>query len=378
MSDAHQSRLEALRAGWLSPLEADRHPGPSGAQGLTEGVDGLLVSTPSNVYYLSGFHGSAGMIVVTRERALLCSDFRYRLQAAKQAPDYEFGEVERGLLKGVGEYVGRLGVRRLGYESAHLTCQAREQLAAASGEVELVPVEGAVEQLRAVKSAEEVAPMREAAKLADQAVAHMVTLMQPGAKEREIALEGEFLMRWRGAEAAAFSVIVASGPNGALPHAEPTDRELQLGDLVVVDIGARVSGYCSDMTRTFCVGEVLEKGREIYDVVYRAQRAAAAEVRAGAGCRELDAVARTLITEAGYGENFGHSLGHGVGIDVHEGPRLAKDVETRLAAGNVVTVEPGIYLAGYGGVRLEDMVLVTEDGAEILTEYPMAAELPIL
>ena len=360
MSDAHQSRLEALRAG------------------MSEGVDALLVSTPSNIYYLSGFHGSAGMIVVTRARARLCSDFRYRLQACKQAPDYEFVEVERGLLKGVGEYVGTLGVTRLGYEPTQMTCQARDQLAAATASVELLPVEGAVEQLRAVKSAEEIAPMREAARLADQAVAHMVSLMQPGAKEREIALEGEFLMRWRGAEAAAFSVIVASGPNGALPHAEPTDRELQLGDLVVVDIGARVNGYCSDMTRTFCVGEVLEQGREIYDVVYRAQRAVLAQVCAGAVCGELDAVARTLITEAGYGENFGHSLGHGVGIDVHEGPRLAKDVETKLAAGNVVTVEPGIYLAGYGGVRLEDMVVVTADDAEVLTEYPMAAEVPIL
>jgi Xaa-Pro aminopeptidase len=196
--------------------------------------------------------------------------------------------------------------------------------------------------------------------------------------EREVALQGEFLMRRKGAEAAAFDVIVASGPNGALPHAEPTERVLQPGDLVVVDIGARVQGYCSDMTRTFAVEEASAQAREVYAIVYRAQRAAMSQVRAGASCGALDAVARDIITEAGHGENFGHSLGHGVGVDIHEGPRLARDIETQLTAGNVVTVEPGIYLPDRFGVRLEDMVLVTEEGAETLTQYPMAEELPIL
>jgi Xaa-Pro aminopeptidase len=360
MSQAHQSRLEALRVS------------------LAEDIDGLLISTPSNLYYLTGFHGSAGLALVTRDQARLYSDFRYRLQAAQQAPDYEFTEVARGLLKGVGEQLRALGLQSVGYESAHLTCQALAQFGEAAVGVELAPVEGAVERLRAVKSPEEVDLMRTAAQLADEAVARMVTLMRPGAVEREIALEGEFLMRRNGAEATAFSVIAASGPNGALPHAEPTRRELQLGDLVVVDIGARVQGYCSDMTRTFAVGEASEQARAVYGIVYRAQRAALAQVKAGAVCGELDAVAREIIAEAGYGENFGHGLGHGVGIDVHEGPRLARDVETQLEAGNMVTVEPGVYLPDRFGVRLEDMVLVAEDGAETLTGYPMAEELPVL
>jgi Xaa-Pro aminopeptidase len=360
MSQAHRSRLEALRAG------------------LPEGAAGLLVSTPSNIFYLSGFRGSAGLVLVTRDRALLYSDFRYRLQAGQQAPDFEFMEVARGLLKGAGEHVRPLDLGTVGYESAHLTCQGLVQFGEAALGVELAPVENAVEQLRMVKSPEEVAQMRTAAALADEAMAQIVALLRPGAREREIALEGEFLMRRRGAEAAAFDVIVASGPNGALPHAETTERALQPGDLVVVDIGARTHGYCSDMTRTFAVAEASDQAREIYELVYRAQRAAAAQVRAGAGCGELDAVARSMITEAGYGESFGHSLGHGVGIDVHEGPRLAREVETKLSSGNVVTVEPGVYLEGVGGVRLEDMVVVTESGADTLSGYPMAPELPIL
>lgn len=356
----HRTRLEALRAG------------------LTEGIDALLVSTPSNVFYLSGFRGSAGVALVTREQALLYSDFRYRLQAEEQAPDLEFVEVERGLLKGAGAHIRSLELGAVGYESAHLTCQGLLQFGEAALGVELAPMEGAVEQLRLVKSPEEVAHMRTAALLADQAMAQIVSLLRPGAKEREVALEGEFLMRWRGAEAAAFALIVASGPNGARPHAEPTERALKPGDLVVVDIGARVHGYCSDVTRTFAIAEASEQGREIYGVVYRAQRAAAGQVRAGASCGELDALAREIITEAGYGEHFGHGLGHGVGIEVHEAPRLARDAEHELSAGNVVTVEPGVYLQGVGGVRLEDMVLVTEDGADTFTGYPMAEELPVL
>jgi len=206
----------------------------------------------------------------------------------------------------------------------------------------------------------------------------MVSLLRPGALERDIALQGEFLMRREGAEEAAFDVIVASGERSALPHADTTARELERGDLVVIDIGARVAGYCSDMTRTFGVVSLSSQAQEIYQVVYRAQRASAGEVRAGAVCGELDAVARGLIDDAGYGECFGHGLGHGVGIDVHEGPRLGRDEETKLVAGNVVTVEPAIYLEGTGGVRLEDLVVVTDEGAETLTGAPMAPELPVV
>jgi len=360
MSDAHRSRLEALRAR------------------LDPGLEALLVSNPSNIFYLSGFTGSAGLLLVGRAGATLYSDFRYRLQAAEQAPAVEFVEVERGLVKGAGEKLAQSGLARVGYDQAHLTCQSRETLSEAASGVAWLEAAGVVEELRLVKSGEEIERMRRAAELADRALAHLVTVMKPGAKERDLALEAEFLMRRAGAEAAAFKVIVGSGPHGALPHAEVTERELQAGDLVVLDLGARLEGYCSDVTRTFAVGEACRQARDIYALVYRAQRAALAAVRAGAVGREVDAVARTLIAEAGYGEAFGHGLGHGVGIEVHEGPRLAREVDAVLAAGNVVTVEPGIYLEGFGGVRLEDMVAVTEDGSVTLTSYPMAADVPIL
>jgi Xaa-Pro aminopeptidase len=360
MSREHLSRLEALRAR------------------LPESVEAHLVSNPSHIFYLSGFTGSAGLLLISRTEAILFSDFRYRLQAAEQAPDYEFVEIAKALVKTAGQVAASRGLRHISFDPTHLTCQAQSHFAEGAGEAEVTPGEGLVEALRLVKSPEEIACMRAAAALADRALAHMVSLLRPGVTEREVALAGEFLMRREGAQAAAFDMIVASGPHAALPHAETTDRPLQPGDLVVIDMGARVQGYCSDMTRTFCLGPASSEAKGIYDLVYRAQRAALAQVRVGAVCGELDAIARTLITEAGHGDDFGHGLGHGVGIDVHEGPRLGRDVETVLEAGHVVTVEPGVYLAGIGGVRLEDLVAVGVDGVEVLTQYPMAAELPVV
>ena len=360
MSEAHQARLGRVRAGMAQA-----------------GVQGLAVSALSNIFYLNGFRGSSGALLITAERAVLLSDSRYRLQAREQASDYEFIEVERRLFDRLGELAKSWAVARLGYEAGHLTCQQREELSGGASEVALISW-SPLEELRAVKSPEEVDRIRRAAVLADQALARIIGLLRPGAKEREVALEGEFLMRRGGAEAVSFDFIVASGPRSALPHADTTERELQPGDLVVVDIGARVDGYCSDMTRTFAVASASAQAREMSALVYRAQRAGAAAVKAGAVCGEVDAAARSVIEAAGFGHAFGHGLGHGVGIEVHEAPRLAKGQEARLAAGNVVTVEPGIYLEGFGGVRLEDMVLVTVEGAETLTGSPMPAHLPVL
>jgi len=344
----------------------------------TAEIDGLVVSSPSNIFYLSGFRGSSGVVLIAEQRSRLFSDFRYRLQAREQAPDFEFVEVPRRLLARVGEAAGEDGLQRLRYDPAHLTCGMRDQLSEGARGLDLAPAEGLVEALRSVKSADEVERIAAAAALADMALARMVELLRPGATEREIALGGEFLMRRQGAEAAAFDVIVASGPRSALPHAETTDRELRPGDLVVIDIGARVSGYCSDMTRTFAVQSAPKAAQDIYGVVYRAQRAAAAGVRAGAVCGDVDSIARAVIEDAGHGDDFGHGLGHGVGIDVHEAPRLAKDQDAALVAGNVVTVEPGIYVDGLGGVRLEDLLVVRAEGAETLTGSPMPAELPVV
>ncbi|MBN1461430.1 MAG: aminopeptidase P family protein [Armatimonadetes bacterium] len=341
-------------------------------------VDGLAVSAPSNIFYLSGFRGSSGALLITEARALLFSDFRYRLQAKEQAPETEFVEVPRRLLAHLGGTAVENGVRRLGYDQDQLTCALKEQLAQGAEGVELTAAAGWVEALRVVKSAEEMDLIRAAATLADETMTFMRGLLKPGATERSIALEGEFFMRREGAEAASFDLIVASGARSALPHAETTNRELERGDMVVIDLGARIGGYCSDMTRTFVVEDASEKMRQVYRIVYAAQRAALAGVRAGAVCGDLDGIARGMIEEAGYGGHFGHGLGHGVGIEVHEAPRLGKDEKTVLAGGTVVTVEPGIYLEGEGGVRLEDLVLVGEEGAEVLTGSPLPSELPVI
>ncbi len=361
MSDEHAARLTRLRA-----RVAER------------GLDGLVVSAPSNVFYLSGFRGSSGALLITPDQVLLLSDFRYRLQAEEQSPSCEFIEVERHLFAGVGKAASERDVSRLGYDPAHLTCERLDELRDAVDDLQLEAAAGLVEEFRVAKSPSEVERVRAAAALADRALSHMASLLRPGARERDIALEGEFLMRREGAEAAAFDLIVASGPRSALPHAETTDRVLQPGDLVVIDIGARVDGYCSDMTRTFAVKSASPQTQEVYRLVYRAQRAGAAALRAGIACGEVDAAARTIIEEAGYGDAFGHGLGHGVGIDVHEAPRLARGEKDSLAAGQIVTVEPGVYIAEDGGVRLEDLLLVLADGVETLTGSAMEPEVPIV
>jgi Xaa-Pro aminopeptidase len=360
MSDEHAARLTQLRA----RMEE-------------RGLDGLVVSAPSNVFYLSGFRGSSGALLVAPERALLLSDFRYRLQAQEQSPSFEFIEIERRLFAGVAGAASQRGLHRLGYDAAHSTCERLDELRSAADALELVAASGLVEELRIGKSRSEVDRVRAAAALADRALSHMASLLRPGARERDIALEGEFLMRREGAEAAAFDIIVASGPRSALPHAETTDRELQPEDVVVIDIGARVDGYCSDMTRTFAVESASPEMQEVYRLVYRAQRAGAAALRAGIACGEVDRTARAIIEEAGYGDAFGHGLGHGVGIDVHEAPRLGRGEETMLAGGHIVTVEPGVYIAEAGGVRLEDLLLVQADGAETLTGSSMEPEILI-
>ncbi len=309
---------------------------------------------------------------------MLFSDYRYRLQAREQAPEFEFVEVPRHLFRGVAHTAREMDLKRIGYDSAHMTCELRDELAEAADGAELVPAPGAVENLRAVKSAEEIECIRSASALAEGALGHMVSLLRAGAVEREIAIEGEYFMRRAGAERVAFDVIVASGPRSALPHAETTGREMQVGDLVVIDVGAEAEGYSSDLTRTFVIGAASQEQRDIYELVHRAQLAGTAAVGPGVACGEADAAARSIIDEAGYGEAFGHGLGHGVGIDVHEGPRLRPDEETPLVPGHVVTVEPGVYVEDVGGVRLENMVVVTGEGRETLTRLPMRPDLPVI
>jgi Xaa-Pro aminopeptidase len=332
----------------------------------------LLVTDLVNVRWLTGFTGTNGAAVVSTEGTLrFVTDFRYLTQAAEQLGESWSREISTDLLEGVVKQLPDEGELRLGFDDANLSVRDHAKLARLVREgIELVAAGGAIEGLRAVKDPEELDRARAAALLADEALTEVLKRGLAGRTERDVALDIEFTMRRLGAEAASFPPIVAAGAHGALPHAVPRDVEIPAGTLCVVDWGAQLDGYASDCTRTFATGEVDPRDRAVYDLVLRAQEAALAAVRPGPTGREIDAVARAIIDDAGHAEHFGHGLGHGVGLEVHEGPRLSKQGEDALAAGMVVTVEPGVYVPGAVGVRIEDLVIVTEDGGEVVSSLP--------
>jgi len=337
-------------------------------------LDALLVTNLVNVRYLTGYTGTNGLAVVGRSPDLrrFVTDFRYVTQASEEVQGYtrEIGETDLLESVGIGLPDGEL---RLGFDDNEMSVNTFERLRQLlPGRVTLVPAGGVVEALRVVKDADEVARIRAAAELADAALTRTLEgggLV--GRTERELALSLEFEMRQAGASGLSFPSIVASGPHGALPHAQPRDVEIARGSLVVIDWGAVLDGYCSDCTRTFAAGaEPNALAQDIYGVVLSAQIAALGAVEPGASGRAVDGIARDAITAAGYGDRFGHGLGHGVGLEVHEGPRLSKASAATLAPGNIVTVEPGIYVPGEAGVRIEDLVHVTAEGHEVLNGLP--------
>jgi Xaa-Pro aminopeptidase len=333
-------------------------------------LDALLVTGLVNVRYLTGFTGSNAAAVVGVGRRTFLTDFRYLSQSAEQVPDWDREIASNDLLAGAARTLEDGAPLRLGFDDADLSVKAFDHLREALDEgIELVPAGGLVEELRAVKDAEEVERIRAAAKLADDALREVLERGLAGRTEREVALDLEFTQRRLGAQGISFPPIVASAEHGALPHAVPRDVVIAEGTLVVVDWGAVLDGYASDCTRTFATGELDPRDREVYDLVARAQEEALAAVRPGPTGREVDAVAREIISAAGHAEHFGHGLGHGVGLEVHEGPRLATTSTARLQPGNVVTVEPGVYVPGAVGVRIEDLVVVTEDGHDVLSGY---------
>jgi Xaa-Pro aminopeptidase len=319
----------------------------------------LLVSDLTNVRYLTGFGGTNGACLVGPELRVFFTDFRYTARAAKEVGDeWERPEGERELIPQIANRMRG----RVGFEDAKLSVRQLKKLQeAVADEVELVPAGDLVEVLRAVKEPEEIERIAAAAELADGVYGWALERGLAGRPEREIARACEARIREFGAEP-SFPPIVAAGANAALPHAEPGDREIGDGELVVFDMGALVDGYCSDCTRTFATGEPGEEAREVYELVKKAQAAAVEAVKPGAAAKDVDAVPREMIDDAGHGERFGHGLGHGVGLEVHEPPRLAASSEDTLREGNVVTVEPGVYLPGRFGVRIEDLVVVTADG----------------
>jgi Xaa-Pro aminopeptidase len=364
------------------------HPGPQRVERLrgqlsARELDVLLVESLVDVRYLTGFTGTHGLVLVAigpaaGERlgpARFLTDFRYETQSAEQLPETFARDVVKGeLVEAVAEVLGEQG-GRLGFDEAHLTVKAHRRLGELLGDRwELVACNGAVEGLRSVKEPGEVARIRAAAELADEALSGLLEMGIVGRTEREVALELELRMRRLGADAASFPTIVAAGAHAALPHAEPRGQEIPRDVLVTIDWGAVHDGYCSDSTRTYATGEgISEQAREIYELVLAAQERGLSALRAGPTGRQVDAIAREVIELAGHGEHFGHGLGHGVGMEVHEGPRLSRTAgEEPLLAGQVVTVEPGVYIPGELGVRIEDLVVVGEGGPEVLNGLPKA------
>jgi len=331
----------------------------------------LLVTGLVGVRWLSGFTGTNGACLVTADERLFLTDFRYTEQAAEQVGDgFEIVRAGRDLL---ADLASRLPRGRAGFDESRVTVKAHARLVEKAGEgVELVEAGGLIEELREVKDDGELTRIAAASELATAAFERTIERGLAGRTERAVALELEQEMRSAGAQNPSFPSIVAAGPHGALPHAEPRDVEIPAGVLVTIDWGAQLDGYCSDCTRTLASGPVGERQREIYELVLRAQEEALAAVAPGVGCAAVDAVAREVIATDGYGDRFGHGLGHGVGLEVHEGPRLTKGAEGTLVANSVVTVEPGIYLPGELGVRIEDLVVVADGGPRVLTGFTKA------
>jgi Xaa-Pro aminopeptidase len=336
-------------------------------------LDALLVSQAENRRYLSGFTGSAGMLMITAQEAILATDFRYYEQMGREAPDFQLAKIKTRFEELLPELISDLGISRLGFESEHVTVHQFHTWSQATDDVEWVPHRQTVEKIRAVKEEGELDALRRSVALTDAALAHLLGVLEPGMTEENAAWEIESYMRTHGASKVAFALIVAAGPNGALPHALPSDHRISEGEPIVIDIGCVVDGYCSDMTRTICLGKPDSHYLEVWQIVHSAQETAEATICAGMTGIEADASAREVIEKAGYGDQFGHGLGHGVGLAVHEMPSASPRIDNVLEAGMVLTVEPGIYLPGEFGVRIEDMVIIREDGVEVLTQSPKRA-----
>jgi Xaa-Pro aminopeptidase len=342
------------------------------------GVDAALVSHRENIAYLTGFDGSAGWLVVTGDQGVLFTDSRYTLQAEEQAHEVEVQTPKNGIHVGAGKWIDELrGRPTIAFEAGEMSVSEIEKFRPRLARAALVPELGLVERIRQVKDADELAVLKRAVELCDHAYQKVVETAAPGVAERDLALELEYVVRRAGGRE-SFSTIALAGPRSAMPHGQPSDCRLKEGDFLKIDCGARVDGYCSDMTRTVVIGEPREeRQKEVYKAVLAALIGATEAIRPGVEGKEVDDVARKAICDAGFEEHcYDHGLGHGVGRQVHEGPRMGKNAEDVLEAGMVVTVEPGIYIEGFGGVRTEDIICVTEDGCEVLTQTPKPDELP--
>lgn len=329
------------------------------------GIDALLVTNLYNLRYLTNFTGSTGLALITADKAYFVTDFRYTEQAAEEAIDFEIVKNEGLIYKEVARLVEQDQIRKLGFEETDISYAIYKQLEELI-ETELVAVSGIVEKIREVKSEEEIAIIRKAVEITEKAYDYILGFVKVGVTEIEIANELDFYMRNLGATGVSFDTIVASGFRSAMPHGVASNKKIEKGDMVTIDFGCLYNGYVSDMTRTFAVGDPGEEMKKIYEIVYRANKKVTEAAKVGVTGAELDAIARDYITEQGYGEQFGHTTGHGIGLEVHEGPSISYRNEEPLVENNIITNEPGIYIPGLGGVRIEDDLVIKEDGNENL------------
>ena len=329
-------------------------------------IDALLITSGYNRRYITDFTGTAGVAIVSQERAIFITDFRYTEQASKEIKGFEIVQHTKTLIEEVSAQVEKMGVKNLGFEKDDMTYAMFESYQKAVKE-ELVPVSGLIEKIRLIKTPQEINIIKAAADIADAAFEHIITYITAGKTELEVSNELEFFMRKQGASSSSFDIIVASGLRSALPHGVATDKIIEKGDFVTLDFGALYNGYVSDVTRTVAVGEPSEQLKEIYQIVLDSQMLSLEKIKPGMTGVEADAVARDYIKSKGYGEAFGHSLGHGIGLEVHEGPGLSFRSNIVLEEGMVITIEPGIYLPGVGGVRIEDDSIMTATGNSKIT-----------
>ena len=337
-----------------------------------KGLDALLLSQPENLRYLSGFTGSSGWLLISGQNAILATDFRYVEQAKGESPDFEIIQTKQELRDWLPGLASDLGCHKLGFEANFISYDSSHKLSEAIRtkqiNLELVPTTGIIEQLRSIKELEELGFIKKAVELVEAAFEQAKGIIHPGITEKEAAWEIEKFLRQEGSEGTPFEIIVASGPNSALPHARPTEKIICSGEPVLIDMGARISGYCSDFSRTLFLGETDKSLQEIYNIVLKAQTVAIERIESGMDASQADQLARSVVEQAGYGDAFGHGLGHGVGLAVHESPTLGPNSSDSLADGMVFTIEPGIYLVGQGGVRIEDMVVLEKGKAKVLSK----------
>ncbi len=335
------------------------------------GIDGLLVTNGQNRRYLTQFTGTYGVVLISKDQAKLLTDFRYTAQAKAQAKDFDivFLPTKDSVYREVARLSEEMGITRLGFEADNLTYALHRKYGEAA-KTEMVATSGVVESLRLIKTPEELSKIQTAAQIADAAFAHIIDYLRPGITELEVSNELEMFMRKQGASGSAFDMIIASGHRSALPHGVASSKQIERGDMVTMDFGALYEGYRSDITRTVAVGEPSAQLKDIYGIVLEARNRAVAGIRPGITGREADAFARDYITEKGYGERFGHGMGHGVGLDIHEEPFMSTSCTAIIQPGMVLTVEPGIYIPDLGGVRIEDDIVVTEEGNQVLTHSP--------